>query len=323
MKFFENKNVVVTGASGLLGSHLVEQLLESGANVRAVVHRRAFRIQHPRLEVVTADLMQQSECDRVMQGMDCACLCASITVGAAQAVANPMIAVTSNLIMAAQSLQAASVMRVSRVLLVSSTTVYPAYARPVREDEAFIGEPHSAYQGVGNMKRYIEVLAKFYHDKYGLGVAIVRPVPYFGRNDNFDLASCHVIPALIRKAVEGYDPYEVWGTGDEVRDFLHVTDVARGSLLALERQPDCDALNLGSGSSMTIGKLAETILRLSGCTSKIVFNASKPSTIPIRVVDVEKSRMKIGFQASMSMEQGLSDTMEWFRSNYPTVSNGR
>lgn len=311
-RFYKDTLVLVTGASGLLGQHLVAVLLESGARVRAAVHRRPLTVHHPCLEVVRSDLTQQGEADRVMAGVEMACLTASVTVGAAEAIRNPMGAVTPNLILAARSLEAACLAHVRRVLLVSSTTVYPPYARPVREEEAFEGEPYSAYQGVGNMKRYVESLAQFYHDKYGMQIAIVRPVPFYGPHDNFDFETCHVIPALIRKAVEKQTPFEVWGTGKEIRDFLHVEDVARGCLLALERSPECEALNLGSGRSVSVKELAQLITRLAGHEAPLTFNDSRPSTIPIRLVDVSKARASIGFEAAVSLEDGLAKTIRWF-----------
>lgn len=306
----------MTGASGLLGQHLVPALLESGARVRAVVHQRPFDLRHPCVEVVQADLAQQDDADRVMAGMELVCLTASVTVGAAEAIRNPMGAVTPNLILAARSLQAACVARVERVLLVSSSTVYPPYARPVREEEAFLDEPHPAYQGVGHMKRYVEKLAQFYHDKYGMKVAVVRPVPFYGPHDNFDFSTCHVIPALIRKAVEKQVPFEVWGTGQEVRDFLYVKDVARGCLLALARSPECDALNLGSGRRISVKELAELITRLAGHEIPLTFDSARPSTIPFRLVDVSKARTEIGFEAAVSLEDGLTETLHWFAARH-------
>lgn len=317
VSFLAGKRIVVTGASGLLGRALVERLLASGALVRAVVHRRSFAVDHPRCEVVQADLTSQEDCDRVMSDMDAACLCASITVGAAAAVRNPMLAVTSNLVIAARSLQAACVAGVERVLLLSSSTVYPAYLRPVREDEAADGEPHAAYQGVGHMKRYVETLARFYADRYGMRVAIVRPVPFYGPHDNFDLETCHVIPALIRRAVEQQNPFEIWGTGNDVRDFMHVRDVAHGGLLALEHAADADPINLGSGTGVSVLALAETIRTLAGCHSPVLLQPSQPSTIPLRLVDVSKARARLGFSASIALEDGLRETIDWFAAQRP------
>jgi GDP-L-fucose synthase len=313
--FFENKQVVVTGAAGLLGVYLVSDLLAAGAKVRAVIHRKPFPFQAPNLEVISADLTQEADCEKVMAGMEIACLSASITVGAAQAIHNPMLAVTNNLIMAARSLQAACLASIDRLLLVSSTTVYPAYNYPVREEEAFLEAPHPAYQGVGEMKRYVEKLARFYYDRYGLKIALVRPVPFYGPYDNFVFETCHVIPALIRKAVEKHDPFEIWGTGQDIRDFLHVKDVVAGCLLALEHDPYCDGLNLGSGVEISVKQVAEKITYLAQHDPVFEFAISKPSTIPYRRVDIQKAQTKIGFQPQVSLEQGLLETIEWFREN--------
>ena len=313
--FYEGRRVVVTGATGLLGSHVAEALIDAGARVRLVVHKRPRAARDPNAEVVKADVTQAADCARVMAGMDMAFLCAAVTVGAAQAVKNPVVAVTSNLIMGAQSLQAACFARVKQVLLVSSTSVYPPYPRPVREEEAFLEEPHPAYQGVGHMKRYMEHLAHFYRDKYGMQIAIVRPVPFYGRHDNFDFETCHVIPALIRKAVEKHVPFEVWGSGNDVRDFLHVSDVARGCLLAASRYAVCDGVNLGCGCGVSIRQLAETITRLAGHREPLAFEASKPSTIPTRLVDVQKAQRTIGFVPAVSLEEGLADAIQWFAAN--------
>ena len=163
------------------------------------------------------------------------------------------------------------------------------------------------------MKRYIEILAKFYQDKYEVQCAIVRPVPYYGRFDNFELGSCHVIPALIRKAVDRQNPFEVWGSGYESRDFLHVSDVARGCLLALDRGIGKGAINLGSGTSVRINELAAEILRLAGHRPETVFNASRPSTIRSRTMSVDKARQLLGFRQSVSMTDGLKDTIDWYR----------
>lgn len=307
--------MVVTGAAGLLGHALVPMLLEAGAKVRAVVRNRPLAIDHPDLEVVRADLEIQSESDRAIAGSEIACLCASKTVGAAEAIHNPVGAVTGNLVMAARTMESAMKAKVGRVLIVSSTTVYPAYPRAVKEEEGFLEEPHPVYQGVANMKRYVERLARFYADKYGMKYAIVRAVPYFGPHDNFDFATCHVIPSLIRKAVEKLAPFEVWGDGKEIRDFLHVSDVARGCLLAIEKYAETDALNLGSGRTVTVKELAAIVTREAGHDVPLKFDPTKPSTIPVRIVDTSKAAAKIGFAPRLTLEEGLRDAIAWFRDN--------
>ncbi len=277
------------------------------------MHRRPFPLDLPGVEVVKGDLTTAEDCARAVAGMDMAIFAAAVVVGAAAHAKDPSLPVTTNLIMSARFLEAAAKARLERVLLLSSTTTYPAVDRQVREDEW--DQPVApVYQGVGNMKRYVETLASFYHDKFGLKIAIIRPVPCYGPWDNFDPMTSHVIPALIRKAVEGQDPLEVWGTGKDVRDFVYASDVARAGLLVLERQPLCDAFNVASGRAVSTGDLAGVILKLAGRPgAHIVFNTAMPSAIPVRIVDSSKIERVLGFRSRVPLEEGLAATIEWFR----------
>lgn len=314
---FLGKKVVVTGASGLLGTHLVEMLLEVGAHVWAITHKRPTVLaEHPNLIVLRGmDLRKQAVCDLVMKEMEYAFLCAAVLVGSKVAVEDPAQLVTENLVMSARCLESAARAKVSRLLLVSSTTVYPDLA-DVREFEGHHGYPHPTYQGVGMMKRYIERLAEFYSDNYGLNLAIVRPVPFYGRHDNFNPETCHVIPALIKKAVEQQNPYEVWGSGWEERDFLHVKDVARGCMLAIEKGIDVGPINLASGTTIKINALADEILSLADYHAEMIMNTDRPTTIRSRTVSNEKAIDVLGFRPSISLTDGLKDTIEWYRSQH-------
>jgi GDP-L-fucose synthase len=203
---------------------------------------------------------------------------------------------------------------VERFLLLGSTSIYPVVQRPVKEDEGWHEPVHPSYYGYGWMRRYIERLAEFAAMKSQMKVAIVRPTAVYGRWDNFNPQSSHVVPALVRRALERPDPFEVWGTGEEVRDFLHVSDMVHGGLAALEHHASCDPLNLGYGQSFTIGELVRLVLRAAGYEdANVVFNSSKPTTIPYRMVDISKARQLIGFEPRMTLQEGLSDTVRWYR----------
>ncbi len=313
MDFYAGKRVLVAGGSGLLGMHFVEALLAKGAQVCTVIHRRPMPLYTDRVEVLQGDLTRAEDCARAVAGMDMAIFTAAVVVGAGANAKDPALPVTDNLVTSARFLEAVAKARLDRLLVLGSTTTYPAVDRPVREEE-WDEPPAAMYEGVGNMKRYLEVLARFYYNKFGLKVAIIRPVPCYGPWDNFDLASSHVIPSLIRKAVEWMDPLEVWGTGKDVRDFIFASDVARAGLLALERYAVCDPLNVGSGRTMTIAELAAMILKLAGREgTRLVFNPAMPSAIPVRVVDTSKIERTLGFRPQVSLEQGLTATIEWFR----------
>ncbi|MGA7934860.1 MAG: NAD-dependent epimerase/dehydratase family protein [Kovacikia sp.] len=311
--FYQNKTVLVAGGTGLMGTHLVQALLKQGARVRSTLHKKPAQIYDQRVEYLSADLTRREDCDRAVRDVDYVFLCAANTSGAAVMAHNPIAHLTPNLLINSQMLEAACLAKVERLLFVSSTTVYPAVPYPVKESEAFVGDPHESYLGVGWMKRYIEKLAQFYYERYGMKIALVRPTNAYGPFDKFDFETSHVLPALIRRALDKQNPFEVWGDGTAVRDFIYISDLTDALLLALEHCANCEAINLGSGQPITIQQAVEVILKLTGhSTAKPVFDASKPTTIPIRLVDLTKARELLNYQPRVSFEEGIKNTIEWY-----------
>lgn len=307
----------MTGGAGFVGTHFVQALLEQGARVRVPLHERAMLVSDPRIELVEADLTRLDDCRRACAGMEIVVHAAGAVAAAAVTSSNPMAAISTNLVLTVQVLQAAWETGVERMLVFSSSTGYPATSHPVREDEMWSGPTHASYFGYGWMRRYLERISEFAASKSKLGIALIRPTAVYGRHDNFDPVTSHVLPALIRRAVAKEDPFEVWGTGDEVRDFLHVTDLVRGCLLALEKHAVCDPVNIGYGKTITIRDVVQIILRAAGHEkAKVVFNSSKPTAIPVRMVDTSKAKQLLGFEPSVSLEQGLADTVAWYRENH-------
>lgn len=308
--FYKNKNVLVTGGTGFVGSQIVRLLIDRGASVRIPIHRRPLQISDDRIVSVPADLSSPEDCRRVLRGVDFVFHAAGAVAAAG---VNPMEAITTNLVLTSRVLQAAWTEGVERVLMFSSSTGYPAADYPIKEEEMWTGPPHPAYFGYGWMRRYLERLAEFVASKSPVKIAIVRPSAVYGPGDNFDPATSHVIPALIRRAVEKEDPYEVWGTGDEIRDFLHVADLARGCLLMLEKYAAADPVNIGYGQAVRIREIVQAILRSAGHDgARVVFQSSKPTTIPVRMVDTTKAKQLLKFEPEISFEQGLADTVRWY-----------
>jgi len=311
---FQGKRVLVTGGSGFVGTHFVEALLDQGALVRVPLHNRAMIVADARIETLPADLTRPEDCMRVCQGVDYVIHAAGAVAAAGVTAGNPMSAITTNLVLTAQMLQAAWTAGVSRFLVFGSSTGYPVSDYPITEDEMWSGPTHASYFGYGWMRRYLERLSEFVASKSKIGIALVRPTAVYGRWDNFDPATSHVIPALIRRAVAGEDPFEVWGTGDEVRDFLHITDLVRGCLLMLDQHAVCDPVNIGYGQTITIRESVQIILQAAGHSrAQVVFNSSRPTAIPVRMVDTSKAGRLLGFEPQVSLADGLTDTVNWYR----------
>jgi GDP-L-fucose synthase len=321
--FYKNKKVLVTGGTGFVGTNFVEELVRQGAKIRVPVHHRPLRVKSDLIEAVPADLTRLDDCVAVCKGMDYVVHAGGAVSAAAVTNSNPMAVITTNLIVTSQMLQGAWIANVERFLLPGSTTVYPAAERPIKEEEIWTGPTYPTYFAYGWMRRYIERLAEFVAQKSPMKIALVRPTAVYGRHDDFDPVRSHVIPALIRKAVERMKPYEVWGSGDEVRDFFHISDMIRGCLLALEKHATCDAINLGYGSGFTIKEVVRIILKEAGHDKvQVVFNTSKPTTIPFRVVDITKARNLLGFEPQVTLEEGLADTIKWYKENPKLAAGG-
>jgi GDP-L-fucose synthase len=313
--FYQGRKVLVTGGSGFVGTHIVQELLKEGALVRVPLHNRPMIVQDNRIETMQADLTRQEDCLKVSKGVDFVFHAAGAVAAAGVNTTNPMAAITTNLVLNAQMLQGAWDAGVERFLLFGSSTGYPEANYAIKEEEMWTGPTHPTYFGYGWMRRYLERLAEFVGSKSKMKVAIVRPSAVYGRYDNFDPAASHVVPALIRRAVDKENPYVVWGTGNEVRDFLHISDLARGCLLMLEKYAECDAVNIGYGQVVTIKDIVGFVLKATGHDkAEVIFDATKPTTIPFRMIDTSKAERLLGFKRTLSLEDGIKDMVDWYLS---------
>jgi GDP-L-fucose synthase len=321
--FYKDKRVLITGGAGFIGQHFVKALLEKGALVRVPLHERPIPFKNERIETIQADLTRQEDCLKAAEGINYIFHAAGAVAAAEVTTNNPMSAmsaITDNLVLTSRILQAAWTAGTERILIFSSSTGYPAVNHPVKEEEMWSGPTHPAYFGYGWMRRYIERLGEYVASKSSTKVAIARPTAVYGRHDNFDPKTSHVIPSLIRRAVLRENPFNVWGTGNDVRDSLHVTDLVRGCLMLLEKCPNADPVNIAYGKGYSIKETIQIILKAVGHENADVrFDVTKPSTIPFRMVDTSKAERLLGFEPSVSFENGLKDTVEWFATSMSAV----
>lgn len=313
---FRDKRILVTGATGLIGSHLLERLLKEGATLRATLHRREPVIKGPAVEYIQCDLTRAEDCRRAVEGMQYIFLCAANSSGAAMISATPMIHVTPNILINTQMLEAAYQAGVEKFIWLGSTVAYPVSDKPMKEDQLLAGEPFHKYFFAGWAKRFTEILCQMYGEKLAkpMTTIVLRPTNVYGPRDDFELATSHVIPALIRKTVERWDPIEVWGDGSEVRDAIYVDDMVEAMVLAAARLNRYAAINIGLGRGYAVRDLLKMVLELDGYENvKIKFDTTKPTMIPLRLVDTTKAERLLGFRANTDIREGLRRTLEWYR----------
>lgn len=321
MSSVKGKRVLVAGATGLIGSNLVTRLTAAGAIVRATHFSRTPINPAPSVEYLRADLRLAEECRRVVRDIEIVFLCAASTSGAATISATPMVHVTPNILINSQMLEAAYEAEVSKFLWLGSTVAYPVADHPVKETEMFSGEPFEKYYFAGWTKRFTEILCRMYGEKLvrRMTTIVLRPTNVYGPNDDFEFATSHVLPALIRKSVERWNPIEVWGDGSEVRDLIYVDDMVDAMLLAAEKLTSYAAINIGMGKGYTVNQMLQMILEIDGYSNaRVTYDRSKPTMIPLRLIDTSKAKEALGFEALVSVEEGIRRTIEWYRATRGT-----
>jgi GDP-L-fucose synthase len=165
------------------------------------------------------------------------------------------------------------------------------------------------------MRRYREKLMEHVSKFSGMKIALARGTAIYGSYDNFDPKTCHVVPALIKRVLDNENPFIVWGTPDVVRDFLYVKDVVKAALLVLEKGESMRPYNVGAGITVTVGDIVNAILKSTGKTPEVVYDDSKPTTIPFRMVSTERINKELGFIPKYTFEEGIKETVEWYIKN--------
>jgi GDP-L-fucose synthase len=314
--FWQDKKVIVTGGGGFLGSFVVETLRQRGAADIFIPRKRDYDLTDPNVI--------KRMYDDALQGVDpknviVIHLAANVGgIGANRA--HPAEFFYDNLIMGVEMMHQAWKRGVGKFVATGTVCAYPKFTPvPFKEDDLWNGYPEETNAPYGLAKKMMLVQAQAYRQQYGFNAIFLLPVNLYGPRDNFDLQSSHVIPALIRKAVEAQERGEkelpVWGDGSPTREFLYVEDAADGIVTAAEKYNGDQPVNLGSGYEISIKALAEMIVKMTGFEGKLVWQTDKPNGQPRRALDVTRAREYFGWSARVPFEEGMRRTIEWFKAN--------
>ncbi len=306
--YWGKRRFVVTGGAGFLGSFVQEKLRARGAG----------EILVPRIE--DYDLTRRDDISRMYDDMrpDVVIHLAAVVGGIGANRAHPGSFFYKNLVMGIELIEEARLRGLEKFVAIGTICAYPKFTPvPFKEEELWNGYPEETNAPYGLAKKMLLVQSQAYRQEYGFNSVFLLPVNLYGPRDNFDPASSHVIPALIKKCVDAIDAGEnaitCWGTGSASREFIYAEDAAEGIVLATERYNDSEPVNIGAGFEITIRDLVMKIVELTGFTGEVRWDATQPDGQPRRCLDTTRAKTSFGFQAQMPFDEGLRRTIAWYR----------
>jgi GDP-L-fucose synthase len=291
MSFWAGRRVLVTGGGGFLGQALVEALRRRGAG--EVLTPRAAELDLRERDAVRAFLAREKP---------------GVVVHAFY----------ENAIMGIQLIEEARRAGVAKFVCLGTICAYPKFTPvPFREEDLWNGYPEETNAPYGLAKKMLLVQLQAYRQEYGFDGIYLLPVNLYGPRDNFDLATSHVIPAMIRKFLEaqaaGAPEVVLWGDGSPTREFLYVDDAAEGIVAAAEAYDGAEPVNLGSGEEIAVRDLARLVAGATGFTGAIRWDATQPNGQPRRRLDVSRAASLFGWRAKTALAEGLGRTVDWYR----------
>jgi len=309
------KRICVTVGAGFLGQHLVRNLQSKGAHDIFIPRYSEY------------DLVKGEDIARMLADAkpDIIIHLAAHVGGIGANLARPAEFFYDNLMMGVQLMHQAWQRGVEKVVALGTICAYPKYTPiPFKEENLWDGYPEETNAPYGLAKKMLLVQSQAYRQQYGFNSIFLLPVNLYGPGDNFDLASSHVIPALIRKCVEakeqGADEIVAWGDGSPTREFIYVEDAAEGIALATQYYNRSDPVNIGSSFEISIKELTELIARLTGFEGQVRWDTSKPNGQPRRKLDTTRAKEYFGFSAKTNFEDGLRKTINWYLANRSKIA---
>jgi len=311
---WKRSKVLVTGGTGLIGSHCVEELIAKGANVRITVHDRP-NIFGDKVETVKADLTDLETCFNVVKNVDYIIHAAAQSGGLGRNQTDPISTLIPNARMNLNILEAIQKHPPEVFHFTSNNSIYPDLDKPMMEEEAVV-----ATSGIASHFSQIKILGenhcRYLFEKYNIKISITRGGNAYGENDNFHPITSHTVPANIRKVVERQNPILIWSNGTSIRDYIHATDLAKGILLTMEKYPNADPINIATGIGTTVNDLVKLICKLDNFDDAVIqYDLTKPGGPRYKLLDISKAKRILNYEPEITLEKGLQRTISWFKKN--------
>ena len=316
MKLYNKKKILITGGTGMIGRSLVSLLLKFNARITLVSLDKPINLPKE-IKFIKSDLRYLDNCLKVCKGMDFVFHLAGVKGSPLMASRKPASFFVPTIMFNSNMIEAARISKVKRFLYTSSIGVYFP-KKKLFEEDVWKTFPSPNDKFAGWAKRMGELQIQSYNIEYSKkNMTIVRPANVYGPHDNFDPENAMVIPSLISRMVKGENPLKVWGDGQQIRDFIHADDVARGMAIIMKKKPNYP-VNLGSGKKVSIKQIIKILQKIKP-DLKVKWDVSKPSGDKIRLMDISRA-LKLGFKTKIDIETGINQTYQWYKLNKSSSS---
>jgi len=311
LKFWNNKKVLVTGAGGFVGRNLVPILKNASAAQILTPSRQE------------CDLSSGSQVENYFKAHkpNIVLHLAGKVGGVAANKAQPGDFFYNNILMGVHVTHQAFANNIEKMVSLAAGCGYPKNLPvPFNEDGFWMGLPDENSYGYSMAKKNLIIQSWAYREQYGFDSTVLLPANLYGPNDNFDLETSHVVPALVRKFIEAEqsnsEEVEVWGSGTATREFLYVEDTAHAIIDITEKSKGSGPFNLGTGTETSIKELVSAITEATGFKGHIKWNASRPDGQPRRFYDMRKFKEATGYVPSTTLQEGISKTVDWYKKTF-------